>query len=330
MEMKHPKTRPPDNRLPVDQAKTTNMERLVFSTAPNRSYLPPYTVEDTLDLLPFNSVERFRSVSKSLFSLLAIKFNVPKLLYYPYITNFPPPNYGMISDYSRDPLMIIRSLQLQLQVVIPDVLIKLRFSDYKVFAATAPGGNPRRAYKVEGSVGLFLNGALHWQPRESTWGEKGEIIAIAFDLDKEKFYHIPSPPNQKSRRHESSVFGVVGEYLCSFHRDWYTNIIWVMKEYCNKGSWVPFISYTHGKVAGCLTYVCDFIPRSFKDGRYMMQEFAIKDGENIHVLNWNSNIDESVEAGEYSKKIKFYSASRNRALPYTQTLISPNTCCFIK
>ncbi|KAJ4836159.1 hypothetical protein Tsubulata_043606, partial [Turnera subulata] len=78
------------------------MERLVFSTAPNRSYLPPYTVEDTLDLLPFNSVERFRSVSKSLFSLLAIKFNVPKLLYYPYITNFPPPNYGMISDYSRD------------------------------------------------------------------------------------------------------------------------------------------------------------------------------------------------------------------------------------
>ncbi|KAJ4851502.1 hypothetical protein Tsubulata_019400 [Turnera subulata] len=100
MEMKHHKTRAPDSRLPVDQAKTNNMERQVISAAPNRSYLPPDTVEEILDLLPFNSIERFRSVFKSLLSLPAIKFNVPKLLYYPYITNFPPSNYAMISDYS--------------------------------------------------------------------------------------------------------------------------------------------------------------------------------------------------------------------------------------
>ncbi|KAJ4836602.1 hypothetical protein Tsubulata_030133 [Turnera subulata] len=390
------------NRLPVDEAKATNMEPLVISAAPNRRYLPPDIVEEILRFLPFKSNERFKSVSKSLFSLLAIRFNVPKLLYYPYITNFPPPNYGMISDYSQDvrnqgyvePELLpagrdrlyyffigscnglvcldVSSHYGKWEIFVwnPFTSVCRKFpsreyyaygfgydsasDDYKVFAATAPYCKPQRA-KVEilslksgswktlknpereylkriiwsgGRVGLFLNGALHWSPRESSWGEKGEIIAIAFDLDKEKFYHVPSPPNQISRRrgrYESSVFGVVGEYLCSFHRDWSTNIIWVMKEYCNEASWVPFISYTSSEDGreGNVESVCDFIPRSFKDGRYMMLEFPLKDGENIHVLNWNNNLDDSDEAGKYSKKIKFYTVSRNRALPYTQTLTSP-------
>ncbi|KAJ4850634.1 hypothetical protein Tsubulata_020105, partial [Turnera subulata] len=106
--MKHHKTRAPDNRLPVNQATTTNMERLVISAAPNRSYLPPDIVEEILDLLPFKSIQRFRSVSKSFFSLLPM----PKLLYHP---KFSPSNYGIkpsdnrglftavvLSDYSRD------------------------------------------------------------------------------------------------------------------------------------------------------------------------------------------------------------------------------------
>ncbi|KAJ4824438.1 hypothetical protein Tsubulata_039803 [Turnera subulata] len=90
------------------------MGRLVISTnvaAPNRCYLPPDIVEEILDLLPFTSIERFRSVSKSLFTLLA----TPKLLYYPNTTIFSPSNYGckssddhglftgvILSDYSGD------------------------------------------------------------------------------------------------------------------------------------------------------------------------------------------------------------------------------------
>ncbi|KAJ4851128.1 hypothetical protein Tsubulata_033607 [Turnera subulata] len=92
--------------------------------------------------------------------------------------------------------------------------------------------------------GLFLNGALHWRPRESSQGGKGEIVA--FDLGKEKFYYVPSPPNDQISRGYGPNYslGVVGEYLCFLHRDGNTNIVWAMKEYCNEASWVPFISYT--------------------------------------------------------------------------------------
>ncbi|KAJ4828478.1 hypothetical protein Tsubulata_047979 [Turnera subulata] len=97
---KYNKARAPKNRLLVDQAKSTNTEQPVISTnmaASNHSYLLPTDIlEEILDLLPAKSIERFRSVSKSLLSLLAIKFNVPKLLYYPCITNSS--KYGMKSS----------------------------------------------------------------------------------------------------------------------------------------------------------------------------------------------------------------------------------------
>ncbi|KAJ4836160.1 hypothetical protein Tsubulata_043607 [Turnera subulata] len=449
MEMKHNKTRAPDNRLHVDQSKPTDMEQLVISAnvaAPNRSYLPPDIVEEILDLLPFKSIERFRSVSKSLFSLLAVKFNIPRLLYYPNVkefsllnysfkpfddqgepphhpdlTRFSPLNYGIkssddrslftavvLSDYSGDAKNrgymapeLAGPLRFYCFVGSCNGLLCLNVSnhcgakwetivwnpftgicrklphknhyaygfgygsasdDYKVFAATPPHRDPQCA-KVEifslktgawktlenrdweylqqiqwyGGMGLFLNGALHWRTWESSWGEKGEIIAIAFDLGKEKFHNVPGPPNQISRGQGTSSLGVVGEYLCVCFSQWdkgQTNSIWVMKEYCNEASWVPFISYTsssgYDMVDNCLiyvlliqrlTYVCDFIPRAFKDGRYMMLQFA--QGE-IHVLKWNSNLDESDhEAKKYSKKIKFYRVLGDAAQPYTQTLTSP-------
>ncbi|KAJ4830428.1 hypothetical protein Tsubulata_032915 [Turnera subulata] len=74
---KHNKTRAPKNRLLVGQAKSTNTEQLVISTnmaAPNCSNLPPDVVEAILDLLPIKSIEQFRSVSKSLFSLVPHPF----------------------------------------------------------------------------------------------------------------------------------------------------------------------------------------------------------------------------------------------------------------
>ncbi|KAJ4823067.1 hypothetical protein Tsubulata_045883 [Turnera subulata] len=413
MEMKHNKTRAHDNnRLLVDQAKSTNTDQLVMPTnmaaaaAPNRSCLPPDILEEILDLLPKKSIERFRSVSKSLFSLLTIKFTLPKLLHYPCITNFPP-SCGVkssddkdlftgvvFSEYSGggdvknqgykepDELLFAAPDQRPFSfvgscngLVCLDVLSNHCYkwetfvwnpftgicrqlpqrcyhangfgydsasNDYKVFAAAGPldprpgddskveifslktGSrkkleNPDREYLQHilghGGMGLFLNGALHWRRREesSREGEKGEIMAaIAFDLEKEKFYLVPGPPIQISPDYESSSFGVVGEYLCFSHSEYgYKDTIWVMKEYCNEASWVPFITYStlrftfphqHCKDReGRVEYVCDFIPGSFKDGRFMMLQFWY----DIHVINWNNNLEESDEAGKYSKKIKF-------------------------
>ncbi|KAJ4822074.1 hypothetical protein Tsubulata_039620 [Turnera subulata] len=384
--MKRNKTGAHNNGLLVDGAKSTDVEQLVISrnmAAPNRSYLPPEIVEDILDLLPRKSIARFRSVSKSLFSLLA----VPKLLYHP---KFSPSNYGIKS--SDDPglftavalhdydggyviknqsymapelssagdaeeethyffagscnglvcLQVYHNRKWEIFVWNPltSVCRKLPHNsyaseygfgydsasdDYKVFAATGPPHdrdgakveifslktgswkeveNPDRKclqqiYQYYVGMGLFLNGALHWSPRKSYLGKLGENIAIAFDLGKEKFYRVPSPPNQISARNGSYYsLGVVGEYLS-----------------CT--SWLPFVSYTGSH----LTYVCDFVPRSFKDGRYMMLQFVLN-GE-IHVLKWNNNLEESDKAKKYSKKIKFSSVMWNDCLPYTQTLTSP-------
>ncbi|KAJ4851129.1 hypothetical protein Tsubulata_033610 [Turnera subulata] len=413
---KHNKTRAPNNGLLVDPAKSTNTEQLVISTtnvaAPDHFYLPTDIVEEIIDLLPMKSINRFRSVSKSLFTLLATKFNVPKLIYCPFITNFSPSNYGIkssdnpcrftgvvLSDYSGHAKnQGYTAPVLSRQIVNAMPLLPLMFycfigscnglvcmdvsndygtkwetivwnpftgifrklphrnhkaygfgydsasDDYKVFAGLGDGEveifsmkkgcwkkveNIDREYLqyiqwLEGK-GLFLNGALHWRPRESSQGGKGEIVA--FDLGKEKFYYVPSPPNDQISRGYGPNYslGVVGEYLCFLHRDGNTNIVWAMKEYCNEASWVPFISYTCSAPRKCkvddhLTYVCDFIPRSFKDSRYMMLEFS---QAGIHVLKWNNNLDDSDEAEKYSKKIEFQRVLRTDALPYTETLTSP-------
>ncbi|KAJ4846445.1 hypothetical protein Tsubulata_006841 [Turnera subulata] len=401
------------NRLLVVEAKPTNTERLVISTnmtAPNRSYLPPDIVEHILDLLPRKSIDRFRSVSKSLFSLLAIKFDVPKLLYRPRKGDPRPSNYGIkssddqslftgvgLSDYSGNaknqgymaapelsgPVSFdsfIGSCNGLVCLAVTDnyygksktfvwnpftgICRKLPHRNnyafgfgydsasdgYKVFAATAPHRDPQRV-KVEifslktgswkdvenpgrkylqhipswGRMGLFLNGALHWVHGQSAWGIPK---IIAFELSKEKFYHVPSPPNQSSPgKYGDSCMGVVGEYLCMCVRKWHTKrasyIVWVMKDYCNEASWIQFISYSFPRIGDGIEarveYVCDFISRSFMDGRYMMLQFA----NHLHVLKWKNNLNESDEAEKYSKKIKLYEVLTGEAIPYTQTLTSP-------
>ncbi|KAJ4846448.1 hypothetical protein Tsubulata_006849 [Turnera subulata] len=432
MEMKHNKTRAPDNRLLTDQAKPIDIEQLVISTnmaAPNRSYLPPDIVEEILDLLPSTSINRFRSVSKSLFSLLAIKFNVPKLLYHPY--RIPSSSmYGIkssddqglfigvaLSDYSGDvnnrgymapelsgpnryyssvgscnglvclqatnhcftwetfvwnPFTnICRKLpELPFTGVNPlsDWRSAIAYGfgyvsasdDYKAIVATGRGGDGPKVeifslktgswkkmensdeyfqyiehlqrfksiedtqYLEERHMGLFLNGALHWGWANSLRSAQKNNEIIAFDLDKERFYHVPSPPNQICPGSGSYYsVGVVGEYLSLLFQESRTNIVWVMKEYCNEASWVPFISYTSCAYVwdgGRVEFVCNFIPQSFKDGRYLMLQFS---QGGIHVLKWNNNLDDSDEAEKYSKKIELYTISGDKALPYTETVTSP-------
>ncbi|KAJ4836608.1 hypothetical protein Tsubulata_030145, partial [Turnera subulata] len=193
------------NRLLVDEAKSTNTEQLVISTnmtAPNRSYLPADIVEEILDLLPLKSIERFRSVSKSLFSLMAIKFNVQKLLYYPCKEYSSPPNYSTKS--SDDDLGTF------IGVVLSDYCGRVKDQEY---TASQLSGRERNYYRAYGfgydsasddykeylrhiltvAMGLFLNGAHHW-------GRPARRITtiFAFDLGKEKFYRVPNPPNEIS------------------------------------------------------------------------------------------------------------------------------------
>ncbi|KAJ4843472.1 hypothetical protein Tsubulata_049302 [Turnera subulata] len=205
-------------------------------------------------------------------------------------------------------------------------------NDYKVFKATCPDygdgvrvdifslkagswkevENPARELRHligAKSVGLFLNGALHWESRNKKGGS-GKIIA--FDLGKEKFYDVPRPQSshlQLSRyKYKHYDLGVVGEYLCVrlFGTDHQQNIVWVMKEYCNdEASWVHFVSYRGPYRMDDVAYVSDSIPISAKDGGYLTIQYSMGD---IDVLKWvNNNCEGSVEAEDkqYSKKIKF-------------------------
>ncbi|KAJ4846664.1 hypothetical protein Tsubulata_038011 [Turnera subulata] len=339
METKHNKTRAPANRLLVDQAKSTNTdqakstntEQLLISTnmtAPNRSCLPPDILEEILDLLPTKSIERFRSVSKSFFSLLAIKFNLPKLQHYPCITNSS--KYGMNSEYiggdvknegfrAPDELLFAAPDQrLCLLLGSCNRLVVLNVSNqcgakWETFVWNPFTGIcrklPHRYCSYAYGFGcdsacndykVFAATALHWRPREeSSRGEKGDqfIAAIAFDLEKEKFHLVHGPPVQISPAGYVSRLGVVGEYLCFSHSPGYKrNIIWERE--------------------GRVEYVCDFIPQYFKDGRCMMLQFCC----DLHVLKWNNNLEESDEAEKYSKKIKL---GRALGVPYAQTLTSP-------
>ncbi|KAJ4836609.1 hypothetical protein Tsubulata_030146 [Turnera subulata] len=289
--------------------------------APNRSYLPPDIVEEILALLPFKSIERFRSLSRSLFSLLA----APKLLYHPRrsIKKFPPySDFGIkssddesvftgvvLSDYSDDAqnrgykvpefsgreryydfvgscnglvCLVFYSTDNSkrgtfvwnpftgLCTKLPNrnyyyahgLGYDLASDDYKVFLAGVGGGveifslkagsfkeveNPDVEYLRDiltstRAMGLFLNGALHW-----AWGI---AIIIAFDLNKEKFYRVPNPPNEISPDHDGDYsVGVVGEYLCMSHVCHYK----AAKIYClgNEG-------VLQQGLVGALYFLCSF------------------------------------------------------------------------
>ncbi|KAJ4846451.1 hypothetical protein Tsubulata_006853 [Turnera subulata] len=410
MKGKHNKTGAPNNRLPVDQAivKKEQLEISRNMAATNTGCLPPEIVEGIIALLPYQSIRRFRFLSKSWFSLLVIKYEVPKLLFCRETGSTDPftkllnkqtlfksvvlPGYG--DNVIIDAVYLVPELQggnrlyafvgscnglVCLQCLVKTEIFVLNpftgicrklphlssFSrnwryrpyvvafgydsasdDYKVFL-TGDGakvaifslktGSWRKLENPDkeslqhvlssGGMGLLLNGALHWGPGGSVRGETTKITA--FDLNKEKFYHVPSP----SDRYGDPVYtlGVVGEYLCirDSQRRETDETLWVMKEYCSEASWVPLVSYsntsfmsysnTSYRYLGCLG---DFIPRSFKNGRNVMLQFA--QGE-IHVLRWNNiewnnSLDESDGAGKYSKNIEMYGCVYTEAVAYTETL----------
>ncbi|KAJ4835375.1 hypothetical protein Tsubulata_021312 [Turnera subulata] len=220
--------------------------------------------------------------------------------------------------------------------------------DYKVFIATGPSPFPNRrdgvridifslktgsCHQVEnpdfttylqcigpGCMGLFLNGALHWESSRG-YGFSGDKKILAFDLSEEKFYEVPKPTPVEDYRYQR--LGVVGEYLCmcfSSPRIWDKNIVWVMKEYCNEASWVHFISYSSieddDDAVNSVDYASDLVQR---DGGYMILQFS--EGY-VDVLKWIKNREENDTSEEYFKNIKFYRHS-GAATSYTEALTSP-------
>ncbi|KAJ4826164.1 hypothetical protein Tsubulata_023034 [Turnera subulata] len=164
------------------------------------------------------------------------------------------------------------------------------------------------------SVGLFLNGALHWSKRDTA-------KITAFDLVKETFYDVPPPPEQEGLGYRG-IGGMVGGYLCA---PWYLAprsepcVVWVMKEYMNKKSWVPFIesywSYSNRTHYAFVSYKCNLIPYHVKDGDLMMLDFC-DESQATEVLEWSKNPGKSD-----SVRVKYYHCYGS--IPYTEALTSP-------
>ncbi|XP_022878786.1 F-box protein CPR30-like [Olea europaea var. sylvestris] len=85
------------------------------------------------------------------------------------------------------------------------------------------------------SVGLFFNGNLHWVIEDL---EGSELISC-FDVEKESFQPFPFPfPGERHKRALHSL-GVVADCLCLCDNTSDSEIvIWVMKEYGVKKSWI--------------------------------------------------------------------------------------------
>ncbi|KAJ4847755.1 hypothetical protein Tsubulata_041791 [Turnera subulata] len=185
--------------------------------------------------------------------------------------------------------------------------------DYKLGTT----GNCLRLIRQEHKVGLFLNGALHWL----VWIGCVKPKIIAFDLAKEKFYDVPELVLLGDEERNYKSLGVVGEYLCMHWVSRGNDVVdkvYVMKEYGNGESWVPFISYTSsGCVDDYVHFVCDFIPQAVKDGGYMILHFS---GDLQHILKWD-NAEETVESEEFFMHIRF--SNHLNTMPYTESLTSP-------
>ncbi|KAJ4846463.1 hypothetical protein Tsubulata_006875 [Turnera subulata] len=170
----------------------------------------------------------------------------------------------------------------------------------------------------EGDRGLFLNGALHWRKEYAA-----KISAL--DLVKEKFGDVPAPLHPGEKLLQQKGIGIVGEYLCM---SWFplprfdSSLVWVMKEYLNKESWVPFIDYRPSLLGQCVVcYHCNFIADSVEDKEdegYLM--FYLHDEvPTTEILQCTKNLGKSDR--EEVVTVNYYEHSRS--IPCTEALTSP-------
>ncbi|KAJ4836514.1 hypothetical protein Tsubulata_028495 [Turnera subulata] len=324
--------------------------------------LPSGIVEKILSLLPDKTIHRFRLLSKSCSSLLVCYPTPPHELSpaRSYPSRIGSCNGLVCLVFKREREIVVWNPFTGSYRKLPDISWGGWFytygfgydsasDDYKVFIATGPSPlpNPRDGARIDifslktgswkqvenpdgtylqyirpGCMGLFLNGALHWESTRGYWFFDDKKI-FAFDLSEEKFYEVSKPTPVEDYRYQR--LGVVGEYLymCfSSPRIWDRNIVWVMKEYCNEASWVHLISYSSIEDDDAVNYVdyaCDLVQR---DGGYMILQFSEVSEGYVDVLRWNKNREESDTSEEYFKNIKFYRHC-GATTSYTEALTSP-------
>ncbi|KAJ4823860.1 hypothetical protein Tsubulata_023479 [Turnera subulata] len=197
---------------------------------------------------------------------------------------------------------------------------------WKEVETTDPGKDVE--YIPDGhEVGLFLNGALHWQVLIG-----GKTKIIAFDLANKKFYDVPPPvlPDGYCDKVGNRGLGVVGEHLCIYLVSKSNDVVravFVMKEYCNGESWVSFFFYSSSRYANGFVYsASDFKPQAVSDGGYIM--ILLFSGEVQHILKWDSLNEGDAYLNFKEKKMK--SSEYQMAMPYTEALTSPYPSLEIK
>ncbi|KAJ4846462.1 hypothetical protein Tsubulata_006873 [Turnera subulata] len=179
--------------------------------------------------------------------------------------------------------------------------------------------NPNRHLRGlrEGDRGVFLNGALHWR-------KEYDAKITAFDLVEEKFGDVPAPSHPQEVLLEHNGIGIVGEYLCM---SWIPTpsddrIVWVMKEYLNKESWVPFIDYGPSWRDQCsVRYHCNFIADSVEDEEHggCLMFYLHGRGPSTRILKW----DKSLEKSDRDGVVRVKSYEHLASIPYREALTSP-------
>ncbi|KAJ4824994.1 hypothetical protein Tsubulata_035244 [Turnera subulata] len=209
--------------------------------------------------------------------------------------------------------------------------------DYKVFIATkpAPEGVKVEVFSLrigfwkevetadpgkdvehipEGhEVGLFVKGALHWHVLIG-----GKTKIIAFDLAKEKFYDVPVLEVRSDHKFRYKGLGVVGEYICRYlvsKADKKRFYVLLMEEYCNRGSWVPFLVYSSLGIGNLYSYR-DFIPQAApKDGGCMVLGFS-EELQHILEIKMVDN-EEMIQLSEYQMAMPYIEALTSSSLSFS-------------
>ncbi|KAJ4846657.1 hypothetical protein Tsubulata_019894 [Turnera subulata] len=191
-------------------------------------------------------------------------------------------------------------------------IFSLRTGSWKEVEITSPGSYMEHI-RVKHEVGLFLNGALHWE----VWTCR-KVKIIAFDLAMEKFYDLSVLvlPRDLLVENECNGLGVIGEFL--YRGNHVGAGVYVRKEDCNGVSWVRFIEYISVESVSRIYFKCDFIPQVVNEGGYMILQFP---GGVQHVLKWD-NLDEEIdETGGVFFNIKF--SEFRKTIVYIEALTSP-------
>ncbi|KAJ4824934.1 hypothetical protein Tsubulata_045990 [Turnera subulata] len=173
--------------------------------------------------------------------------------------------------------------------------------------------------------GLLLHGALHWDDNwdDLSVDDVGVVCnpnIIAFDVEGEEAYDVPSPPPDLLGDIQFARVGIIGDCLCMYG-GWYgttaphytTLDIWIMKEYCVQASWVPLIKVTFDDI-GSHGYCYDASDMVFRELINNNGHMLMQDGRARVLL---------IDTQSKTRSTPHYMGYMSATIPYTDGLASP-------